>query len=503
MKHYLYTFAAWAMLFGMAQVALADGVPAGYYDQADDLKGKELKVALGSILRDHTVLSYSSLWSHYEVTDVVIGTTNQVFDYYSPDVYYFTGNGSAPSGANKEHACPQSWWGGGSSSNCYSDLFNVMPSESKANSAKSNYPLGTTSNPSYSNGRIKVGNSNRSVYNGKVFEPADEFKGDFARLYFYVATCYANAAWGSKSSVASTCAFEKQDYPTIKSWILDLLLEWNAEDPVSEWEMTRQERVYGIQHNRNPFIDYPQLADYIWGDSTNYVFDFDTAVLHGGASGGAHDPNDDPNDDPDDDPDDPDDPDDSDLPDFEIGDELLADTFVDIEEGDDYTSSGSSKAWDGNDNFPEVNTCYQAGGAVRVGKSKGIGSLTTRRLGNAKDATIIVEVSVKGWTAVEGTLLISADGSEEQELSYTATMSDSYQKLAVALENCSANAKVTIKTSNKRCFLDDVTISLGGSSAISTVISDVETTAPAYNLYGQPCSGKGLMISGGKVILVR
>lgn len=521
MKQHIIRISAWAALLSLAQAVFAEcgpstsapqastGIPNGYYKNADGKSAKALKVALGEIARNHTVLSYSKLWEYYEYTDVVPGTQNQVFDYYSPEVYYFTGNGSAPAGANKEHACPQSWWGGGNGSNCYSDLFNVMPSESGANSAKSNYPLGTTSNASYSNGRMKVGNSNRAAYSGKVFEPCDEFKGDFARIYFYVATCYANAAWGSKSSVASTCAFKQEDYPTIKSWVLDLLLQWNAQDPVSEWEIERQERVYSKQKNRNPFIDYPQLADYIWGDSTAYTFDLETAVLHGGASGGGYNPGDDPGTDPDDPGTNPDDP--GTNPDqpggsFEVGEELMNDTFSDITEGNDNESGGSSKAWDGNDNFPTPTNCYKAGGSVRMGSSKGIGTMTSRPLGNASGTNLVVELSVKGWTSVEGDLLVSASGSEEQALTYTATMNDNYQTLVCELKNCSSNAVLTLKTSAKRIFISSVKVNIGESSEAITAVLDDAKEAPVCNLLGQridPREAQGLCVRNGKVVLLR
>ncbi len=502
MKKTLLRITAWAALLSLAQAMCAEGVPNGYYDDADGKKGKQLKVALGEIISNHTVLPYSSLWSHYEVTDVVPGTEKQVFDYYSPNVYYFPGNGAAPSGANKEHACPQSWWGGGKNSNCYSDLFNVMPSEEKANSAKSNYPLGTTSNATYNNGRTKVGNSNRSAYQGMVFEPADEFKGDFARIYFYVATCYANAAWGSKSSVASTCAFTQEDYPTIKSWLLDLLLQWNAADPVDEWEITRQERVFGEQQNRNPFIDYPQLADHIWGDKQSVAFDFASAILHGEASGNSG-----SNTDPED-PADPDDPSDPDEPGdhYEIGEELLYDAFDDITDGNDHSTGGSSKVWSGNDNFPTASNAFQAGGAVRMGSSKGIGSIISRHLGNVAGTTLVIEVSAKGWTNVEGDLIAVVDGCDEQSLSYEATMSSSYQTLRFEFEGCSSNATLMLKTSSKRIFIDSVRVNIGETSdAITTIRNDRQPMSPSYSLGGHRLANGalGLCIRDGRVCWFR
>ena len=266
--------------------AIELGIPSDYYSAADGKCGSDLKWALSQITLEHTVFSYGELWYRYEYTDVVPGTDTQVFDYYSPVVYHFIGNGAAPAGANKEHVCPQSWWGGGAICAAYTDLFNVMPSETGANSAKSNYPLGVVSGtPRYQNPNMKVGTSARPQYTGNVFEPCDEYKGDFARIYFYVATTYANAPWGNKKSVVGTVAFTQELYPTIQPWLLDLLMAWNAQDPVSEWEILRNERIFAEQHNRNPFIDYPQLADYIWGTDSQTPFSLASAQVNGQAHG--------------------------------------------------------------------------------------------------------------------------------------------------------------------------------------------------------------------------
>ena len=55
-------------------------------------------------------------------------------------------------------------------------------------------------------------------------------------------------------------------YPAFKDWALQLLLKWAKEDPVSQKEIDRNNAVYGIQKNRNPFVDYPGLEQYVWGD---------------------------------------------------------------------------------------------------------------------------------------------------------------------------------------------------------------------------------------------
>lgn len=490
-------------------------VPADYYASADAQCGSVLKVALGNITREHTVFSYGELWYHYELTDVVIGTDNQVFDYYSPRTYYFTGLGTAPAGANKEHACPQSWWGSGALCNAYTDLFNVYPSEEAANSAKSNFPLGVvSSHPTFQNRCMKTGPSARSEYKGSVFEPCDEYKGDFARIYFYVATTYADAAWGSKESVANTVAFNHEDYPTIKPWLIDLLLQWNAQDPVSDWEITRNERVCREQGNRNPFIDYPQLADHIWGDKKTVGFLFAEAELNGkatGGTGGFFPGNDDESGNgngsdngggntgtADDQP---------------IGGEnlmskvLLDEDFSSITAGNDSDNNGSSAQWTGNDNFSVLSAAYEAGGAIRLGSGKQSGSIQSRALDNEAGASLVILLQVKGWTTVEGQLEVTLTGQPSQTLAYTHSMADGYETLELRFDNCQANATLTIATTQKRAFISAVRVGVAAeaSQAVQQVAKD-ETSITYCNLMGQPASpaeqGLRLSASHGKTIVL-
>lgn len=481
-------------------------VPAKYYAPADGLSGQQLKVALGQIISQHEVFAYGELWYRYEYTDVVIGTEHQVFDYYSPLVYNFTGTGAAPSVANKEHACPQSWWGKGAQCNAYTDLFNVMPSESNANSAKSNYPLGVVGGkPSYQNARMKVGASGRSQYEGNVFEPCDEFKGDFARLYFYVATTYADAPWGVQTAVAKTVAFTREDYPTIKPWILDLLLQWNAQDPVSDWEICRNERVCHEQHNRNPFIDYPQLADYIWGDKKTEPFRLAEAKINGDATstgGGGYFPTD-----PSDNPVNPSDPTDEPLGGEDaIGKILLNDDFSGIQGGNDIENGGSSVAWMGNENFPATATAYEAGGAVRIGSSKKAGYIQSRPLGNAAGTSLIVLLQVKGWSSIEGTLQVSID-DQQRTVEYTRTMNDGYEAIELRFDHCPANAKLLIETSAKRAFVSAVRVGIAasGQQAMLDVHGDAARPLACSNLLGQPVPpfARGFQLFNGRKLLMR
>ena len=186
------------------------------------------------------------------------------------------------SGLNREHAFPKSWWkqnGSVEYTPAYIDLNHLYPADGPANQAKSNYPLGVTgSNPKFDNGVSRIGYPVSGQGGGAqyVFEPADEYKGDFARAYFYVVTCYQNLTWNS------TWMLQHNTYPTLAPWAVDLLLKWHRADPVDQKETDRNEVVYSYQNNRNPFIDFPDLAEYIWGNKFGESFDPGSSSEPGG-----------------------------------------------------------------------------------------------------------------------------------------------------------------------------------------------------------------------------
>lgn len=249
-----------------AVLDMSADVPAGYYKSINGKRDAELKTAICNLVYNHTeVSSYNDLPKYFQRTDVY-PQSNRWWDMYSDIPLY------APSfsGLNREHAFPKSWWGGLTNIPAYVDLNHLYPSEAKANQAKSNYPLGTVSTSTYDNGIVKVGYAVTGQGGGaaKVFEPADEYKGDFARTYFYMVTCYQNLTWNR----SYMWMLQQNTYPTLAPWAQQLLLKWSKEDPVSQKERNRNEQVYMIQNNRNPFIDYPELAEYIWGEKVGELF---------------------------------------------------------------------------------------------------------------------------------------------------------------------------------------------------------------------------------------
>lgn len=241
--------------------------PAGYYDNAEGKTGIELQQTLHNIIKDHYSQSYSSLHTHYHETDKK--ANGKVWDMYSdvPDgtpPYEFNfgntcGNYSGENDCyNREHSWPSSWFN--KDYPMYSDLFHVVPSDGYVNGRRSSYPYGEVGNPTYtSQNGCKLGPCIYQGYSGTVFEPIDAYKGDFARIYFYMSTRYYNqdAGWQNNGMV---------DGSQLKPWALEMMLEWHQNDPVSQKEIDRNNAVYSIQGNRNPFVDFPDYALYIWDD---------------------------------------------------------------------------------------------------------------------------------------------------------------------------------------------------------------------------------------------
>ncbi len=256
--------------------AVAD-IPEGYYNRMNGKTGAELKQVVHEIINPHTTISsYSALPQYFQQTDVY-PESDRWWDMYSNVTRYIP----SFSGLNREHAFPKSWWGGLTSTPAYIDLNHLYPSDGPANQAKSNYPLGEVSgNPKFDNNVTRVGYPVSGQGGGAqyVFEPDDEYKGDFARAYFYMATCYSNLTWATKY----LWMVQQNDYPTLTGWAVDLLLKWAREDGVSQKEIERNEVVYGYQNNRNPFIDFPDLAEYIWGNKKGESFVVDTGGTGGG-----------------------------------------------------------------------------------------------------------------------------------------------------------------------------------------------------------------------------
>lgn len=251
-------------------------MPGFYYEEAQGQKDSVLKSKLGEIIYCGVRYKYGSgnkkTWNGFYHTDRDT-SNNQVLDMYSNEIRYFDPNDSTASvsGIDIEHMFPKSWWGG-DVNEAYCDLFHLVPADYSANRSKSNHAPGIPSDTTFWNGSFATGNGEKYGLS-KVFCPDNEYKGDFARAYFYIVTCYGDSLrWEQNGEPASTMTNEH--WQEFQPWLRELLIEWHRQDPVSQKEKQRAIEVNKIQGNRNPFIDYPDLAEYIWGDKQGIPVDF-------------------------------------------------------------------------------------------------------------------------------------------------------------------------------------------------------------------------------------
>lgn len=243
-----------------AQPAIA-AIPPGWYDSLTDKNGDQLLAAIKELAANHKKVEYSTeTWPSFETTDVrMINGRQAWFDMYSNNLVYLPEHAAL----NIEHSVANSWWGGKTGSpEAYSDLFHLNPSDQNANNKKSNYPPAELTDARlFDNGLFRVGTPAEGLGGGakSAFEPADEYKGDFARSYFYIFTAYPDIEW--KAADAYVCDGDGK----LRPWAADMLMKWHRQDPPDSKEMARNDEVARLQGNRNPFIDYPELAEYLWG----------------------------------------------------------------------------------------------------------------------------------------------------------------------------------------------------------------------------------------------
>ena len=271
-----------ALFIGLSLSVLVSAQPANYYNSANGLTGNQLKVALHNIIKGHSSISYSQLWNAFWSTDNK--GNGVVWDMYSdrpngnpPYTYYLgqdqCGNYNSEGDCyNREHSWPQSWFN--EQTVPRSDLHHIFPTDGFVNGKRANYPFGEVRSATWtSQNGSKLGTCKTPGYSGTVFEPIDEYKGDFARALMYMSVRYYSED-GSWSSSDMTNKSE------IKKWAIDMLLRWNEQDPVSEKEKERNEVIYNdYQHNRNPFIDHPEYARMIWDPTWSAVEETSEAVF--------------------------------------------------------------------------------------------------------------------------------------------------------------------------------------------------------------------------------
>lgn len=233
--------------------ALAGPYDDTYYAPAIGKSGAALKTALHGIIDDQTKLSYSQVWTALQNTDEDPNNTANVIEMYSGNSIAKNRNGGSVGDWNREHVWAQSHGDFGTGAGPGTDLHHLRPADVQVNS--------TRGNKDFDGGGSAVSNCSGCLTDGDSFEPQASYRGDVARMMFYMAVRYSGDDGFADLELNNTTNGSTRFHGKIS-----VLLQWNAADPVSAAETRRNDRIYTTwQHNRNPFIDHPEWAASIWG----------------------------------------------------------------------------------------------------------------------------------------------------------------------------------------------------------------------------------------------
>ena len=224
-----------------------------YYDSAAGKTGSNLKTALHAIIDDHKEISYSNVWNALRVTDEDPTNPNNVILLYTGRSQGKFTNGSGVNDWNREHVWAKSHGDFGTTMGAGTDLHHLRPTDVSVNSSRSNLD--------FDNGGTEHSEAKGNYYDSNSWEPRDRVKGDVARMLFYMAVRYEGDSGEPNLELNNLVNNGSAPYIGKQS----VLLQWNEEDPVDDFERRRNEIIYNdYQHNRNPFIDHPEWAAAIW-----------------------------------------------------------------------------------------------------------------------------------------------------------------------------------------------------------------------------------------------
>jgi len=264
--------------YGMVQ----PNIPSTYYQEANGLSAEELKEALYQIISNHLVFPYTSsatdTWDIIQQSDQDPTEHNNMILVYtgrSQDKgyrdgsgnysQYENGNGTQSNSWNREHVWPKSHGFPDEDDNAYTDVHNLKPCDRSVNSSR-----GTKDFDFGGNQHNEASDCNTD---SDSWEPPDYVKGDIARILFYMVIRY-DPGFDHNNN---TFDLELVDYTTPNNndpilGKLSSLIQWHNDDPVDDFEINRNEIIFGFQENRNPFIDHPNLVNYLWGDNYGVVW---------------------------------------------------------------------------------------------------------------------------------------------------------------------------------------------------------------------------------------
>lgn len=257
-------------------------IPDGYYDDANGLSGSELRTSLYDIIKGHTTFSYTSIST--DTWDILCESDR---DPDNPDnvILLYTGKSvdaeqeyNSGHGWSREHVWAKSHGDFGTSRGAGTDAHHLRPADISVNSARNNRDFDDGGVPYFDNGGTEPTECFTDTY---TWEPRAEVKGDVARMIFYMAIRYNGDDNEPDLSILgdiNTISLCDNDNSIGYIGNLSTLLEWNALDPVDEFERNRNEVIYSYQKNRNPFIDIPDFVDQIWASGSSQLKETDTQI---------------------------------------------------------------------------------------------------------------------------------------------------------------------------------------------------------------------------------
>ncbi|WP_369180548.1 endonuclease I family protein [Streptomyces mutabilis] len=236
-----------------ATTTTASDYDSTYYKDAVGKTGDSLKSSLHTIISDQTKLSYSAVWDALKVTDQDPADSGNVILLYSGISRGKSLNGGDTGDWNREHVWAKSHGDFGTSTGPGTDIHHLRPEDVRVNSVRGN--------KDFDNGGSGFTDSGGSLTDSDSFEPRDAVKGDVARMIFYMAVRYEGGdGWADLEVNGSV---DNGSSPYIGK--LDVLKQWNDEDPPDAFEERRNQVIYDdYQHNRNPFVDHPEWVEAIW-----------------------------------------------------------------------------------------------------------------------------------------------------------------------------------------------------------------------------------------------
>ena len=230
-----------------------------YYVNTSGKSGEALKTALNNVLRGHVRFSYAEVWDAISYTDEDPANTSNVILLYagrSQAESFRAGTSSSLDAWNREHVWAKSHGFPNESQYAHTDLHHLRPEDVSLNS--------TRGNKDFDNGGTAVTEAPANKTDSDSFEPRAAVKGDVARMLFYMDVRYEGADdSGTPDLEIPNVAPTGSTAPQMGK--LCTLVAWHLADPVDSFELRRNNRIYELQKNRNPFIDNPQWVKAIYG----------------------------------------------------------------------------------------------------------------------------------------------------------------------------------------------------------------------------------------------